>query len=124
MTLLSRYTTSSLVNLLDEIYRFDGYSPLPHSSRSKIISVKDDLYQLEVELPGYSRNQIQVYTERNVLYVKAERNKETSNRSFYRSWSLSQDERIGKVRYENGLLTVEILKVVPDEHKRRDYNIE
>jgi len=124
MTLLSRYTTSNLVNLLDEIYRFDGYSPLSHYSRAKVVPVKDDLCQLEVELPGFSRDQIQVYTERNLLYVKAEKNKEVSTRTFYRSWSLSQDERIGRVRYDNGMLTVEILKVVPDEHKRRDYSIE
>jgi len=124
MTLFSRYTTLNLVNLLDEIYRSDKFASSPVYSNSRFVSVSENLGKLEVELAGYSKDEIQVYTEKDILYVKASKSEDNSARKYYRSWSIAENERIGTIKYVNGLLTVEILKVIPEELKRKNYQIE
>jgi molecular chaperone IbpA len=125
MALLSRYTTSNLVSLLDEIYRSDKFISNPfYTSNSRFVSVSDNLGKLEVELAGYTKEEISVYTESDVLYVNAIKSQDKASRKYYRSWNISENERIGVIKYENGLLSIEILKVIPEKEKRRNYQIE
>ena len=46
---------------------------------------------------------------------------EWAQRSFTRSWTLSDETEVGSVVFEDGLLTIELNKIVPDHHKRKDY---
>jgi molecular chaperone IbpA len=125
MTLFSRYTTSNLVSLLDEIYHSDKLVSSPfYASNSRFVPVSENLGKLEVELAGYAKDEIQVYTEKDILYVKASKSENSLARKYYRSWSIAENERIGSIKYENGLLTVEILKIIPEELKRKNYQIE
>ena len=125
MTLFSRYTTSNLATLLDEIYRSDKFISTPfYTSNSRFVSVNDNLGKLEVELAGYTKEEISVYTESNVLYVNANKSQDKSSRKYYRSWNIAENERIGTIKYENGLLVIEILKVIPEQEKRKSYQIE
>jgi len=125
MALLSRYTTSNLVSLLDEIYRSDKFISNPfYTSNSRFVPVSDNIGKLEVELAGYTKEEISVYTESDVLYVNATKFQDKASRKYYRSWNISENERIGVIKYENGLLSIEILKVIPEKEKRRNYQIE
>ena len=85
---------------------------------------------LEIALAGFKKKEVKVYTEHGKLYVegKKEEKKESeyvhrgmAQRSFERSWQLSEDVEIKKVSFEDGLLTVELGKVVPEHHARKDY---
>ena len=60
--------------------------------------------------------------------LKKEEKKETeyvhrgmAQRSFNREWQLSEDVEISKVTFEDGLLTVDLGKIVPEHHSRKDY---
>ena len=44
-----------------------------------------------------------------------------AQRSFQREWQLSEDVEITKVTFEDGLLTVDLGKIVPEHHARKDY---
>ena len=44
-----------------------------------------------------------------------------AQRSFERVWTITDDTEVGSVKFEDGLLTVELGKVVPEHHKRKDY---
>ena len=44
-----------------------------------------------------------------------------AQRSFKRVWAISDDTKVGSVKFEDGLLTVELKKIVPDHHARKDY---
>ena len=44
-----------------------------------------------------------------------------AQRSFTRSWTLSDDTEVRSVNFEDGLLTIELGKVVPDHHARKDW---
>ena len=124
MTLLSRYNISNFAQLLDEIYGNKFYPQTFNTTNSRFVSVNSEKGRLEVELAGYFKDEIEVYTEQDILYVKAKKKDETSSRSYYRSWTIAKDEVIGNVKYVNGLLSIEISKVIPEQQKRKNYSIE
>ena len=85
---------------------------------------------LEIALAGFKKKEVKVYTEHGKLIVegKKEEKKETeyvprgmAQRSFNREWQLTDDVEIKKVTFEDGLLTVDLGKVVPEHHARKDY---
>ena len=125
MTLFARYTTSNLVSLLDEIYRSDKFTLSSiHSSNSRIIPVSENISKLQVELAGFSKEEIEIYTEKDNLYVKANKSEDNLASKYYRSWPIAENERIGSIKYANGLLTIEILKVIPEQQMRKNLQIE
>ena len=85
---------------------------------------------LEIALAGFKKKEVKVYTEHGKLVVegKKEEKKETeyvhrgmAQRSFNREWQLTEDVEIKKVTFEDGLLSVNVGKVVPEHHARKDY---
>ena len=44
-------------------------------------------------------------------------------RSFARGFNLSDDVEIGEVTFVNGMLTIELQKVIPEHQKRKVYDI-
>jgi len=94
-----------------------------------IVVRSEGVHDLEIALAGFSREDIEVVTERNVLTVSAKRSprEEASTylhrglafRSFAKNWQLSDDTVVNNVTYENGLLTVTLNKVVPEAQQRK-----
>ena len=93
------------------------------------IVVRDgETYDLEIALAGWSREDIEVATERNVLTVSARKtgtddreyaHRGISQRSFTKNWQLSDDAIVDSVKYENGLLTIVLKKYLPEAQKRK-----
>ena len=44
-----------------------------------------------------------------------------AQRSFTRSWTLSDETEVRSVTFEDGLLIIDLGKVVPEHQQRRDY---
>ena len=44
-----------------------------------------------------------------------------AQRSFSRSWAISDDTEVRDVNFEDGLLTVTVGKIVPEHHARKDW---
>ena len=44
-----------------------------------------------------------------------------AQRSFTRQWTLADDTEVRSVSFNDGLLVVELGKIVPDHHQRKDY---
>jgi molecular chaperone IbpA len=90
-------------------------------------------FSIEVALAGFTRDEIEVSTEQNILKVASKSPKQDSDRtylhkgvskrSFTRSWQLSEDVKVKDVKYEDGLLTIDLERIVPDHQKRTVYNI-
>ena len=97
------------------------------------IIVRDgETFDLEIALAGWSREDIEVATERNVLTVSARRSgtddreyahKGISQRSFSKNWQLADDAVVDAVKYENGLLTITLKKYIPEAQKRKVLDI-
>ena len=93
-----------------------------------IVKLDDVTQQLEIALAGFSRDEIEVAVERNVLSVSTTKAKEDgreythkglARRTFARNWQLSDDALVENVTYKDGLLTLDIRKEVPESQKRK-----
>jgi len=85
---------------------------------------------LEVALAGFSQGDISVETERNVLTISANKSskeekkyshKGISNKNFSRNWQLADDVEVESVDFKDGLLTITLMKELPEKQKRQKH---
>ena len=85
---------------------------------------------LEIALAGFKKKEVKVYTEHGKLIVEGKKDEKKENeyvhrgmaqRSFKREWQLTDYIEIKEVVFEDGLLSVNVGKVVPEHHARKDY---
>jgi molecular chaperone IbpA len=96
-----------------------------------LVQVSNVESRLELALAGFKKKEVYVYTQDGKLFIegqKEDKESETSyvhkglaQRSFTRSWTLSDDTEVRSVEFEDGLLTITLGRIVPDHHKRKDY---
>jgi HSP20 family molecular chaperone IbpA len=143
MTNLTRYTAADLPALFDRINRnsigldeyFDRLFNLHETTSNyppyNLVQLSNVESRLELALAGFKKEEVNVYTEYGKLFVEGQKEDKESDthyvhkglaqRSFKRSWTLSDDTEVRAVTFEDGLLTIVLGKVVPDHHARRDY---
>ena len=88
-------------------------------------------FTLEIALAGYKKEDIEVTTEWNKLFVECKKapteyeymHNGIARRAFTRTWTLSDDVVVGDVSFVYGLLTVKLNKVIPDHQKKKIYEI-
>jgi HSP20 family molecular chaperone IbpA len=120
MPLLSRFNTINLTQFLDELYASSTTSW--YEPKSKFIRTDDTHGKLEIELPGYSRSEIQVYVEDNILTISAKNADES--RKYSNSWTIGENKKVDSVKYEAGLLLINIITILPETPKRVLFKIE
>ena len=85
---------------------------------------------LEIALAGFKKKEVKVYTEHGKLIVEGKKDEKKENeyvhrgmaqRSFQRGWQLTDDVEIKEVVFEDGLLSINLGKIVPEHHARKDY---
>ena len=96
-----------------------------------LIQVSNVESRLELALAGFRKKEVNVYTQDGKLFVEGQKeDKETdttyvhrgvAQRSFTRSWTLSDETEIRSVVFEDGLLSITLGKIVPDHHKRKEW---
>jgi molecular chaperone IbpA len=96
-----------------------------------LVQVSNVESRLELALAGFKKKEVYVYTQDGKLFVEGQKeDKETESnylhkglaqRSFTRSWTLSDDTEVRSVDFEDGLLTITLGRIVPQHHKRKDY---
>jgi len=141
MTNLARYTTSDLSSLMDQITRnsigLDEYFDRVFTQTSSnyppynLIQVNNVESRLEIALAGFKKEEVHAFTEYGKLFVEGQKqnkdedgtfiHKGVAQRNFKRSWTLSDDTEVSNVVFEDGLLTIELRKIVPEHHARKDY---
>jgi molecular chaperone IbpA len=143
MTNLARYTAADLPTLMDKITRnsigldeyFDRLFTIHETTSNyppyNLVQVSNVESRLELALAGFKKKEVFVYTQDGKLFIEGQKeDKETdtryvhkglAQRSFTRSWTLSDDTEVRSVDFEDGLLTVTLGRIVPDHHKRKDY---
>ena len=142
MGTLARYHAANLPELFEKISRnsigMDDYlnkfwdSPTTSNYPPyNFIEVNNVESRLEIALAGFKKDEVSVYTEFGKLYVEGKKeeskdagefvHKGLAQRSFSRVWTISDDTEVRGVRFDDGLLVVELGKVVPEHHTRKDY---
>ena len=96
-----------------------------------LVTVSNVESRLELALAGFKKKEVYVYTQDGKLFVEGQKeDKETgteyvhrgvAQRSFTRSWTLSDETEVRSVTFEDGLLSITLGKIVPEHHQRKDY---
>ena len=142
MTNLSRYHAANLPELM-EVIRRNGFGMDDYLDRFfnetrtenyppyNIVQVNNVETRLEVALAGFKKKEVKVYTEFGKLVVEGNKEqkddkdelvyKGLAQRSFKRTWGITDDTEVQKVDFEDGLLTVTVGKIVPEHHARKDW---
>ena len=142
MTNLARFHAANLPELMERIQRnsigLDDYlnrffneTTTENYPPYNIIQVNNVESRLEVALAGFKKDEVKVYTEYGKLNVEGKKEekeekdqfafKGLAQRSFNRSWGISDDTEVQKVEFEDGLLTITVGKIVPEHHARKDW---
>ena len=143
MNNLARYNAANLDQLLDRINRnsigmdeyFDRLFRLHETTTNyppyNLVTVSNVESRLELALAGFKKEEVNVYTQDGKLFVEGQKeDKETgteyvhrgvAQRSFTRSWTLSDETEVRSVVFEDGLLSITLGKIVPEHHQRKDY---
>ena len=143
MTNLATYHTANLPELMKVIRQngigMDDYldrffnSDFPQSNYPpyNLVQLNNHESKLEIALAGFKKNEVKVYTEFGKLYVEGKKeeseidgtfvHKGLAQRDFQRVWTITDDTKVGSVKFVDGLLTVELKKIVPEHHARKDY---
>ena len=94
--------------------------------------VNDTDYRIEVALAGYSKDDIEVELKDSALTVRNKSKEQTidekgngvihkgiSTRQFERAFTISEDIKVKDAELKNGLLIIDLERIVPDEKKSR-----
>jgi len=96
-----------------------------------IVKVSDTNYAIQIAVAGFGKDDIEIETKENTLTVKSVEKKEElvdevtylhkgiSNRAFTRSFTIADDVVVKGATFENGLLNVELERIIPEEKKPR-----
>ena len=142
MNTLARYHAANLPELFDKITknsigmddylnRFWDLDTTSNYPPYNIVQVNNVESRLEIALAGFKKKEVKVFTEFGKLYVEGKKeeskdagefvHKGLAQRSFQRVWTISDDTEVRSVKFEDGLLTVELGKIVPEHHSRKEY---
>jgi len=142
MTDLTRYGASNIDQFLDRVHRnsigmneyFDRLYALHETNTNyppyNLIQVSNVESRLEIALAGFKTEDVNVYTEYGKLFVEGQKESKDeieyahrglAQRSFTRAWTLSDDTEVRSVTFEDGLLSIDLGKVIPDHHARKNY---
>ena len=141
-TNITRYNAADLSQLMDRIVknsigmddyfdRFWGADTQSNYPPYNLVQVNNVESRLEIALAGFKQKEVKVYTEFGKLFVEGKKeesenvgeivHKGLAQRSFTRAWTLSDDTEVRQVSFTDGLLRVELGKIVPDHHARKEY---
>ena len=147
MTGLTRYTSSDMGKILDAVGKYSvGLDDVFHRLHSygmdnpggsyppyNIVKESNVKWRIELALAGWSRDDIEVTTESNVLIVKSKSAKEenseeymhrgVASRTFARGFNLSDDVEVGEVKFKDGMLVIDLQRIIPDHQKLKTYDI-
>lgn len=118
----------------------DKMFPSTVTSRNKpsyppynLIQYTPEYFSMEFAVAGFSKDQLDITVEKNVLVIKGEQEEEAADipyvhkgiatRKFVRKFQLPEHIEVAGPKLENGILTVDLVKVVPEEEKPKKLEI-
>ena len=97
-----------------------------------IHKLSDNDYKIEVALAGFSKEDIELELKESTLTIRNKTkekvindesngviHKGISTRQFERSFTISEDIKVKNAELKNGLLNIDLERIVPDEKKPR-----
>ena len=119
-----------LANLI-ESQRADAQPSYPPYN---IELVSEDQYRIVMALAGFQRSEVEIVTERDSLHVVGRKQKDEQQktylhrgiaaRDFEQRFQLANHVKVTKASFDNGMLTIELVREVPEALKPRKIAID
>ena len=119
-----------IANLMDQAARLDaapGYPPF------NVEQIGDDQFRIELAVAGFGEGDLTIEYKQNSLTVTGQRRQSEAQRnflhrgiaerSFERRFGLADHVRVAGAKLENGLLTVDLVRELPEVLKPRKIEI-
>lgn len=95
-----------------------------------ILKRDENSYEIQIAVTGFDKDEVTVEIDQNQLVVRAERkaldaaegeylHRGLASRSFERSWTLAEYVEVGEGSIKNGVLTIDLKRIVPEALKPR-----
>ena len=95
-----------------------------------ILKHNENSYEIQVAVTGFSPDEISVEIDQNQLIVKGQHKTDDASesvflhrglasRDFTRMWTLAEHMEVGEGKIKNGVLTIELNRVIPEALKPR-----
>ena len=100
----------------------DNYQPC------NVERLGDDRYQISLAVAGFSREEISITAEQNVVTIEGNKPEKTqreflyrgiSTRAFRRQFNLADYVQVKGATFDNGLLKIELVREIPEAMKPR-----
>ena len=125
----------NLFDDFDRIYKFNSDS-INHYPPYNIRKINDTDYVIELAIAGFGKKDIEVKSQENTLTIKSKDKKDEvlekdesvlhrgiSQRSFKRSFTIAEDVVVKGADLKDGLLSVKLERIIPDEKKPKFIDI-
>ncbi|NVJ99739.1 MAG: Hsp20 family protein [Alphaproteobacteria bacterium] len=119
-----------LSRLLDSTLSSEGANAYPPYNIEKL---SEDDYRITMAVAGFAPEELTVTVQEGTLYIAGKGREETgerkflhkgiAKRAFERRFELADTIRVGDAKFENGLLEIELKRVIPDHKKPRQIEI-
>ena len=97
-----------------------------------IVKVDDDSYRVDIAVAGFDKKDIEVSVDNGTLVIKGEISTEATEevlhkgiatRKFTRTFALGEYMEVISAEFKNGMLSVEVERIVPEEKKPKTIKI-
>jgi len=139
MTQLRTIDTAALAQLSKALVGFDRYFTAPHHQNGNypphnIVKYSDDSYGIEVAVAGFSKDEVTVEVDQDQLTIRGVKTQLNESqveylhrglaaRNFEQTFTLAEYMEVRGARVENGMLQIDIQRLVPEALKPRRIEI-
>jgi molecular chaperone IbpA len=139
-TQLRTIDTAALAQLSKALVGFDRYFTAPQHTNSNypphnIVKYSNDTYAIEVAVAGFSKEEVTVEVDQDQLTIKGVKNRPNEStveylhrglaaRDFEQTYTLAEYMIVKGAKVENGMLQIDIQRVVPEALKPRQIEIQ
>jgi molecular chaperone IbpA len=118
-------------SILDELMRVNAQQTNTNYPPYNIVKHSEDAFAIELAVAGFREGDINITLEKNVLTIKGQQTESLdelekeveyvhrgiSDRNFDRTFTLADYVEVLGAKAENGILTIELERQVPEEQK-------
>lgn len=119
-----------IASLMDQAQRLDGAPGYPPFN---VEQIGEDEFRIELAVAGFSQDDLSIEFKQNSLTVSGQRpqpetqrnflHRGIAERSFERRFGLADHVRVAGAKLENGMLTIDLVRELPEIMKPRKIEI-
>lgn len=120
-------------HIFNDLERMANSHKKDHYPPHNVVHIDEDQYLIEVAVVGFKSEDIEITVHDGILTVKGERDhrrdqsmyihKGISGRKFERSFRLSEFVEVTGAELQDGLLTINLERILPEEKRPRTISI-